>query len=264
MATAVQNEIADDKVLVALSDGVLRITLNDADGRNVVGKPLMRAFKTALDSARNDAAVRIVLVDHVGPVFCAGADLKAAPDESAADLFAELLRAIQTSPKPTVAKISGHAVGGGVGLAAAFDISIASHDSKFGFTEVRLGVVPAVIAAICLPKMRKAEALEAFLRGTRFPAARASELGLITRAVAADEVDGEVAAVIADLKLGGPEALATAKQIIEDIPGLPPEQALAAMSALSARVFAGDEARAGTTAFKERRLPDWAIGPDEQ
>lgn len=248
---------AGDDILVSHDDGVLSIVLNDEAARNVLSVSLMKAMLAALRRAAEDPAVRVVLVSNVGKVFCAGADLKAAPSESSAKLFSDLLLAIQNCPKPTVARITGHAMGGGVGLAAAFDISVASHDCKMGFTEVRIGVVPAVISAICLPKMRKSEALEAFLRGSRFEAERAAELGLITRAVPGDAIDAEVAAILADLRLGGPEALAIAKQIVATVPHMTTEKAIAEMAELSARVFAGREARQGTEAFKQRKQPPW-------
>jgi methylglutaconyl-CoA hydratase len=256
MSTACDTSLKSP-VIVSLVDGVLNVTLNDEAGRNVLSVALMHAFKDALDRAASDTAVRVVLVTNVGGVFCAGADLKAAPDESTADLFVELLRQIQTLPKPTIARITGHALGGGVGLAAAFDISIASEGSKFGFTEVRLGVVPAVISAICLPKMRRGDAMEAFLRGNRFDARRAAELGIVTRAVPLDAIDAEIGAIVDDVTLGGPHALAMAKQIIEEVPQMTPVDALHAMAALSANVFASPEARAGTEAFKQRRSPPW-------
>lgn len=246
-------------VLVSVDKGVLSIVLNDEAARNVLSVNLMKAMLAALDRAANDPEIRVVLVLNVGKVFCAGADLKAAPSESSAKLFADLLLAIQNCPKPTVAKITGHAMGGGVGLAAAFDISVASAECKMGFTEVRIGVVPAVISAICLPKMRRGEALEAFLRGNRFDADRAAELGLITRAVASDAIDAEIAAILADIRLGGPEALAIAKQIVTTVPQMTTQEAMIRMAQLSAGVFASPEARAGTDAFKERRLPPWAM-----
>lgn len=258
MATA-EAAAATDDILISFADGMLAITLADEIGRNVLSVSLMRAFMAALDRAAHDDAVRLVLVNHVGSIFCAGADLKAAPDASAADLFAALLRQIQTCQKPTIARIDGQAIGGGVGLAAAFDISIVSDTSKFGFTEVRLGVVPAVISAVCLPKMRRSDALEAFLRGNRFDGRRAAELGLVTRAVPAGRLDDEIAAIIADIRLGGPAALAVAKQIVEQVPRMLPQDALVAMAELSARVFASPEARSGTAAFKERRPPPWVL-----
>ena len=109
-------------------------------------------------------------------------------------------------------------VGGGNGLAAALDISIAADDVKFGFTEVRLGVAPAIISVVCLPKMRPGEAMEAFLRGHRFSAARAAELGLINRAVPKSELDAAVEEVLADLRKGGPRALGFAKRLVHEVP----------------------------------------------
>lgn len=247
-----------DEILTSQEDGVLSIVLNDEAGRNVLSVSLMRAMLAALERAAEDPQIRVVLVSNTGKVFCAGADLKAAPDESAPKLFSDLLLAIQQSPKPTVARITGQAVGGGVGLAAAFDISIATYGSQMGFTEVRLGVVPAVISAICLPKMRRGEALEAYLRGTRFGAERAAELGLITRSVPADMIDGEIASIVGDLRLGGPQALRIAKQIVATVPQMSTEEAIVQMAQLSARVFASAEARAGTEAFKARKPPPWA------
>jgi Enoyl-CoA hydratase/carnithine racemase len=249
---------ADQDIVVSLEDGVLSIVLNDEASRNVLSVHLMEAMMSALREAAENPAVRVVLVSNTGKIFCAGADLKAAPSESSAQLFSDLLLAIQASTKPTIARISGHAMGGGVGLAAAFDISIASDDCKMGFTEVRIGVVPAVISAICLPKMRKGDALEAFLRGNRFGAAKAAELGLITRAVPSDQLDAEIAAIISDIRLGGPQALAIVKQIVAMVPGLATTDAIARLAKLSAEVFASPEARIGTEAFKERRTPPWA------
>jgi Enoyl-CoA hydratase/carnithine racemase len=118
-----------------------------------------------------------------------------------------------------VARIAGHCVAGGIGLAAACDLSIADGAARFGFTEVRIGVAPAIISVVCLPKLRRADALELFLSGERITAARAAEVGLITRAVPAADLDAEVAAVVARLLAGGPSALAAAKRLVYTIPG---------------------------------------------
>lgn len=246
-------------VLASVANGVLSVTLNDEPHRNVLSVELLKGVAAALDAADASDSIRVVVLSNAGKVFCAGADLKATPDQNAADLFAALLLQIRNLSKPAVARITGQAVGGGVGLAAAFDISIASDDSKFGFTEVRLGAVPAVISAICLPKMRPSDAMEAFLRGNRFAAPRAAEMGLITRAVPAGALDAEIEAVVADLMLGGPQALARAKQLVHQVPRMETPEALRAMARLSAEVFAGPEARAGAAAFKERRSPPWAV-----
>jgi methylglutaconyl-CoA hydratase len=160
-----------------------------------------------------------------------------------------------------IGKIRGHVVGGGNGLAAALDIAIASEDVKFGFTEVRLGVAPAIISVVCLPKMRRGDAMEAFLRGNRFPAAKAAEYGLISRAVPTDELDAAVDEVLADLRLGGPEALGFAKRLVYEVPTMEQKEAFAWTSKLSAGLFKGEEAAAGMKAFLKREKPPW-VGAD--
>jgi len=246
------------KVLVVTNDGVCTITLADTVNRNVLGVELLADLQATLDAAAADAAVRAVVVTNLGSVFCAGADLKATPDAAAAERFAALLKQIQTSPKPIIGRICGDAFGGGVGLAAAFDISLASDAATFGFSEVRLGVVPAVISVVCLHKMRRSDAMESYLRGNRFPASHAAHIGLITRAVPVALLDQALAETLADIRLGGPGALAVAKRLINEVPGMPVDAAYAWAAALSVSVFAGEEARAGTDAFRARRRPPWA------
>ena len=152
-------------------------------------------------------------------------------------------------------------MGGGNGLAAALDISIAADDAKFGFTEVRLGVAPAIISVVCLPKMRPGEAMEAFLRGNRFPAARAAELGLINRAVPREELDAAVDEVLADLRKGGPNALGEAKRLVYEVPAMEQKEAFQWTARLSAELFRGEEAAAGMKAFLTRSKPPW-VEPD--
>ena len=148
-------------------------------------------------------------------------------------------------------------MGGGVGLAAAADISIATENAKFGFTEVRLGVAPAVISVVCLPKMRRGEAMEAFLRGNRFTGKEAAELGIISRAVPEEDIDAAVQEVINDLLCGGPMALAAAKRLINEIPLLTQEDAFPWAADFSAELFASDEAAEGMEAFLQRRNASW-------
>jgi enoyl-CoA hydratase/carnithine racemase len=145
-----------------------------------------------------------------------------------------------------------------MGLAAAMDISIATEDANFGFTEVRIGVAPAMISVVCLPKMRPAEAREVFLRGNRFPAAEAARMGLINAAVPVGELDAAVDAVIADLKAGGPEALAAVKQLASRVPGMSVDEAFEWTAELSANLFRGDEAAEGMRAYLDKRPPSWA------
>ena len=210
------------EVRLERADGILTITLADLDNRNALGAVVVNGLHEGISQANADPEIRAVVVTNEGTTFCAGANLK---EQSGAARgarpklgFEELLGEIQRSPTPIIAKIKGHVVGGGNGLAAACDISIAQEDVKFGFTEVRLGVAPAIISVICLPKMRHGDAMEAFLRGNRFPATRAAELGLINRAVPAEELDAAVEEVLADLRLGGPSALGFAKSLVYEVP----------------------------------------------
>jgi len=241
---------------------VTTVTLADVEGRNSLSSALVEGLHEALAAANADPRVRAVVITNEGNTFCAGANLKERPGSTGGHSprigFDELLLAIQRSPTPVVARIAGHVVGGGNGLAAACDISIAAEDVRFGFTEVRLGVAPAIISVVCLPKMRRGDALEAFLRGHRFPASRAAELGLITRAVPASQLDACVDAVVADLQKAGPKALAAAKGLVYEVPALAREDAFRWTRQLSAELFRSDEAREGVAAFLGRRRPAWA------
>ena len=254
-----------DPVDVKVERGVMTATLVDVENRNALGAGLVRGLRDALAAANADPEIRALVVTNEGSTFCAGANLKersaARQPASPSGGFEDLLHEIQTSPTPIVGRIAGHVVGGGNGLAAALDISIAADDVKFGFTEVRLGVAPAIIAVVCLPKMRRGDALEAFLRGHRFSAARAAELGLINRAVPAAELDAAVAEVLGDLRKGGPGALGFAKRLVYEVPTLPQKEALPWAAALSAELFASDEAREGMAAFLGKRAAAWAKEP---
>lgn len=247
-----------------LVGGVLTITLADEPNRNALGGRLVAELMDACDAADRDPAVRVVVLTNTGRVFCAGANLSkrsTEPGEAPAAVRAprELFGRFQRSPKPYVGRIAGHCVAGGMGLAAAMDISIAVEDAKFGFTEVRVGVAPAVISVVCLPKLRPADARAAFLRGNRFPATEAARMGLINAAVPADRLDPEVDEVVNDLLAGSPAAIAAAKQLILEVPTMSVDDAFAWTGDLSARLFGTDEAREGMTAFLEKRPAAWVV-----
>ena len=244
-----------------LDGGVLTVTLADEENRNALSSALVGELITALDAADADPAVRVVVLTNSGRVFCAGADLAERSSEDkptvkvdAADLFSRFRR----SPKVYVGRIAGHCVAGGMGLAAAMDLSVAIDDAKFGFTEVRRGLAPAMISVLCLPRMRPADAAEAMLLGNRMTGADAARLGLVNRAVPADGLDAAVDGFVADLLAGGPDALAATKQLLVRVPGMPIEEAFAWTAELSAELFRSDEAQEGMRAFLEKRSPDWA------
>ena len=244
------------------TQGVMTITLADEENRNALSSDLVEQLLLAIDAADADREVRVIVLTNRGRVFCAGADLKA-PSRgrngvlSAVDLFSRFAE----SPKPFVGRINGHCVAGGMGIAAAMDISVALDTAKMGFTEVRIGVAPAMISVLCLPKMRAAEASAAFLRGNRFLAPEAARMGIINAAVPADRLDQEVAEIVSDLMLAGPNALAACKALTQKVPSMSLEAAFEWTSQLSADLFSSDEAQEGMQAFAEKRPPSWVSNP---
>ncbi len=248
-------------------DGVMTITLADEQRRNPLSNQLVRELVDAINHAEGDDQVRVVVVTNKGPVFCAGADLteRLADDTTVGRLgLDELLLRVRTSPKVFVGRIAGHCVAGGVGLAAVMDISVAVETATFGFSEVRLGLAPAVIAVVCLPKMRLADAKSAFLRATRFSAAEAVRIGLVNSSVAASSLDQEITAIVNDLLAGEPHALAAAKSLTAQVPEMSADEALAWTAELSATLFASDQAKEGMTAFFEKRPASWVTRLPEE
>ena len=235
--------------------GVATITLDQPDTRNALSVSLLDGLGDQLSDAIADEQVRVVVVTNEGNTFCAGADLTAVGATPARWELTRLLELILDSPKPIVGRIAGHCMGGGVGLAAAFDLSVAAEDARFGFTEVRIGVAPAMISVVCLPKLRRADALELFLSGERISATRAAEVGLITKAAA--DIDAVVAGWVRSLLAGGPRALAAAKRLVFSVPELERSAAFATTATLSAELFASEEGAEGIAAFRERRPAAW-------
>ncbi|MFL6142573.1 MAG: enoyl-CoA hydratase-related protein [Labedaea sp.] len=254
--------MADELVRYAVAGGVATITLDSPHNRNALSAQLRRELRDRLSAAAGDEATRVVVLDHTGPVFCAGMDLKEAgatsSSEAGVNEFPAILEQIWTCPKPVVAKLAGPARAGGVGLVAAADVAVAADDATFAFTEVRLGLVPAVISVTVLPRLLPRAAHELFLTGEKFDANRAVAIGLLNAAVPAAALDGEVARYTGMLTLGGPKALAATKAMLrrERPAGLAED--FAAMTALSADFFASEEGQEGILAFAQKRAPNWA------
>ena len=245
----------------AIAGGVATVTLDLAAKHNALTPELLDSLGDDLVRAGADPAVRVIVLTNSGPTFCAGADLGSGGRPARLDL-AGLLRLIADTEKPVVGRIAGRCLGGGIGLAAVCDISIALADAQFRFSEVRLGVAPAIISVVCLPKMRRSDAAELFLGGEPFDARRAVEVGLISRAVEPEELDGAVAEVVGRLLQGGPGALAATKRLLSAVPAMGRDDALAWAKSLSESLFASPEAAAGIAAFRERRPAPW-VGPAE-
>ena len=261
--SSVESNTGETKIVESTKNrGVMTITLADEENRNALSSDLIAQLLSAIDAADADREVRVIVLTNRGRVFCAGADLKAPSTghrgvPTAVDLFSRFAE----SPKPFVGRINGHCVAGGMGIAAAMDISVAVDTAKMGFTEVRIGVAPAMISVLCLPKMRSAEASEAFLRGNRFLAPEAARMGIINAAVPAGRLDQKVDEIVSDLMLGGPQALAACKALTRKVPSMSLEEAFEWTSQLSAELFAGDEGREGMRAFVEKRPPSWVSDP---
>ncbi len=255
------NAEAGGKVLSRLDGGVLTVTLADPGNRNALSRALTSELVAAMTRAEEDDEVRVVVLTNEGRVFCAGADLSERSDEAErGETFApgEIFTRIRNATKPWVARIAGHAVAGGMGLVAACDISVAVEDVKMGFTEVRVGVAPAMISVLCLARMTRGDAAEAFLRGSRFPASEGARMGLVNHAVPAADLDATVDAIVSDLLLGAPGALAAAKLLINRVPTMDFDAAMAWTAELSAALFEGPEAAEGMAAYLGKRKPAWA------
>ena len=263
MSASGQNE----PILYELTSGVVTITLNMAERKNALSDELVTTLSAMLDRASTEDEARVIVLTNTGNTFCAGADLKATkPGLAQTDgpeakrSFVDVFEQILTSPKPVVGRIDGHATGGGVGLVAACDISVMRNDAKIGFTEVRLGVAPAVISVVCLPKMSRADALELFLTGDRFTPERAAQAGLINRAVKPEDLDPTVDGFVEMLVRGGPLALAATKELINRVPEMERRQAFEWTSVRSRELFVSAEAKAGIAAFLQRESAPWVPG----
>ncbi|MGI8693260.1 MAG: enoyl-CoA hydratase-related protein [Geodermatophilaceae bacterium] len=241
--------------------GVATITLDSQHNRNALSSQLMAELTEQLGAAQADDAVRVIVLTHEGRVFCSGMDLSEARGGSAAGMgvnaLPPILHAIWDSPKPVVARVAGPARAGGVGLIGACDIAVAASTATFAFTEVRIGVVPAVISITVLPRLLPRSAHELFLTGELFDGDRAAAIGLVNSAVDVADLDAEVGRYVDMLALGAPGALAATKLMLRRARPASMAEDFAAMLALSAEHFAGEEGQEGIAAFTEKRPARW-------
>ncbi|MEU7399117.1 enoyl-CoA hydratase family protein [Streptomyces albogriseolus] len=234
--------------------GVETLSLDAPERRNALSAALVGDLAAALTDAGKDTGVRAVVLTHTGNTFSAGADLKNPPAPTA---LTGLLRQIVELPKPVVARVTGHVRAGGLGLLAACDIAVASRAATFAFTEVRIGVAPAVISLPLLPRTDPRALARYYLTGERFDADEAARIGLLT--VAGDDADDTLAPVLDGLRRSAPEALAETKRLLTAKVLETFDRDADALTALSARLFASAPAREGMTAFLERRDPEWVV-----
>lgn len=251
---------------LAIAGGVARVTLNRPAVHNAFNAALIEELRTCFAALGEAPDVRAVVLAGAGPSFCAGADVQWMQQSLAyseqenredAQRLATMLRTINECPKPVVARVHGACLGGGVGLVAVADLVIAADDTKFGLTEVKLGIVPAVISPFVLAKVNPGAARALFLTGERFSARRAYEIGLVTALAPADELDAAVDAALAQLRSSSPAALPVAKDLWRRVPGLPPDAAFDLTTRTIARMRVSPEGQEGLRAFLEKRKPAW-------
>ncbi|MDQ6874797.1 MAG: enoyl-CoA hydratase-related protein [Actinomycetota bacterium] len=249
-------------VRYVVSAGLATVTLDSPHNRNALSAQLIAELVEALHSAAGDPAVRVIVVTHTGPVFCSGADLAQAagsgPAGQPAATMPALLQALWESPKAVVGRVGGPARAGGLGLLAGCDIVVCAREATFAFTEVRLGVVPALISATVLQRVQPTAARELFLTAEVFDGARAVSIGLANSAVPAERLDDEVRRYVDMLLRAGPDALAATKALLRRAPAPRPTAAdLEELSALSVRHFTSAEGQEGIAARREKRDASW-------
>lgn len=255
------------RVEVAVHGPVARVFLARPAVRNAFDGATVHALREAVATVSRRDDVRIVVLGGHGPVFSAGADLEwmktvagFTGEQNLADArsLAALFETIDLSPKAIVARVQGAALGGGAGLVAAADIAVAAAGAQFGFTEVRLGLVPAVISPYVLRKIGPSAARELFLTGERFSADRALAIGLVHRVVPDSELDSAVDERVRELLQAAPGALAAAKALVHDVAGRRPEEVRDVTAARIAERRATAEGQEGLRAFLEKRKPGWS------
>ncbi|MFG2501771.1 enoyl-CoA hydratase family protein [Streptomyces sp. NPDC048441] len=234
--------------------GITTVTLDLPERRNAISADLLGALAEIFDDLGGDTDTRAVLLTHTGTTFCSGADLKEPPDPAA---FVALLRQLVALPKPVLAQVDGHVRAGGLGLLGACDMAVAGPGSSFAFTEVRIGVAPAVISMPLLPRIDPSAASRYYLTGERFDGAEAARIGLVTAYAA--EPGSMVQALLDGVRAAAPGALAETKKLLTARVLDAFDHHTDDLIALSARLFASAEARDGMGAFLERRECPWAL-----
>ncbi|RIV35641.1 enoyl-CoA hydratase-related protein [Micromonospora radicis] len=257
----------DALVRVTTARGVTTLTLDSPHNRNALSTPLMTELLAGLAAAVADDTVRVIVLDHTGPVFCSGADLKETAAAYAsgtvpAGMLGDVLAAVWECPKPVLAKVAGPARAGGLGLIAAADLAVCAAEATFAFTEVRIGVIPAVISATVLPRLHPRAAAELYLTGDTFDGRRAAQVGLVTAAVPAEELDAAVDRYRDSLLRGAPTAVAGAKGLLRRPPAADLRAELAELGALSTGYFRSVDGVEGVRAFREKRPPRWVAELD--
>lgn len=270
------NDISRFKFLEVRRDGPVEyLTLNRPEVRNAFNEHVIQELTAWAAAVGADKGVRVVVLAGAGSAFCAGADLTwmagmasytHAENVRDATAMATMYSAIDRLPIALIGRVHGAALGGGAGLAALCDIVVADEHAVFGFTEVKLGIVPAVVSPYVLAKIGASAARELFLTGMRFDAARAKEIGLVHAVVTGDQMDRRVAEYVQEILSAAPEAIATAKELLKNIAGRPAQDMIALTADTIAARRASPEGQEGMRAFLDKRKATWNVSsnPDRQ
>ena len=244
------------------------VSLNRADVRNAFNERVIEELTRWAGDVAADTEVRVAVLAGAGKVFCAGADLtwmsrmmSYTHDENVEDAsaMAKMYASLDHLPIPLVGRVHGAALGGGAGLVAVCDIVVAEEEAVFGFTEVKLGIVPAVISPYVLTKVGMSPARELFLTGMRFSAARAKEIGLVHAVVPERDLDATVTTYVSELLTAAPGAIATVKELLRKVWGRPVQDTIGLTADTIAARRVSEEGQEGMKAFLEKRKPNWTV-----
>ncbi len=250
----------DSLVTRADRGGAAVLTLDSPHNRNALSRQLVDELLTLVDEAAADPAARAVVITGAGRTFCAGADLTDPPVAKGKGSYTDVLRALWDYPKPVVIAVNGHVRAGGFGMVAAGDIVLSVASATYAFTEVRIGVVPAIISVLCLRRMTPLSASRYLLTGEQFGPDAARDAGLVTSVVPNGGLDAALDEVIAGLRLCEPTALRVTREMIRRVPQMDTDSGFTWAQEVSERMFASPAAAEGIAAFKEKRAPSWATG----
>jgi len=256
-----------ETIVYEIQDAIARVTLNRPEVHNAFNDTMIKELSTVFDDIAKNPDIRVVVVAGEGKSFCAGADLnwmRRVKDYSYEDNLkeslelAQMLYKIYASPKPTVARVNGAAIGGGTGLVAVCDIAIGATKAKFSFSEVKLGLIPACISPYVLKKCGEGRCREFFLTGERLTAEKACNAGLLNAVVPLEELDAAVDALVKQLISSGPEAMTKCKELLRKVAEMPFDKAKEYTAEVIAQLRISDEGQEGMAAFLEKRHPRWS------
>lgn len=267
MSDSTQAVAGQEHTLYEVKAGAAWITLNRPKARNALSSILVSELFDHLQNANADPAVRCIVLTGADPAFCAGADLKAPPGEivhGRTITYPDVLQSILESAKPVIACVNGAAFAGGLGLVGAADIVVTAAEVQYSFSEVRIGVIPAVISVVCLPKLGRHHGMKLFLTGERFSGTDAVAMGFAHIAVPREQLHAAVQKEIDMINLGGPTAVAECKRLVREVPQMSVSEAFEKTGPWSAGLFQGPEGQEGMAAFRDKRKPAWVADTSDK